>query len=88
MKIGASVETQLQSELDRLLCGELSLNDLTPALQAWFVAGYTAGRDTHPDVAQLTWERDLWYFVACNPSKKPADFYAHIENALWSEAVN
>lgn len=88
-RIGASVESELERELWRLVVGDRSLRDFTPALQAWWTIAYEEGRrsSVREAVEGLRFSRDLWYFVANNPGKTPADYYARCTDALWSEAV-
>ena len=90
--IGATVEAQLQSVADRLMLGEIQLNECTPAIGAVWTYAFEAGRRVHgPDcqhkLDRLAWERDLWYFCANNPGKPPSDFYRAATAALWDEAV-
>jgi hypothetical protein len=88
-KVGASVETELDQALWKLTAGDLQLHDLTPALQGWYSIahsdGYAAGYNASND--SLRFDRDRWYFVACNPGKKPGDFYPYLTDLLWQEAV-
>jgi hypothetical protein len=41
-KIGATVETQLDAALVRLVANDIALDDLTPALQGFYLAGHAA----------------------------------------------
>lgn len=84
--IGASVETQLDDTLTKLLLGEIELHDLCSPLAGFYVAGHAAGMAASPELHRLTWERDAWYFVACNRGKTIADFYRHQTSELWKAA--
>lgn len=86
--IGSSVETQLADTLEKLILGDLELHDLCSPLAGFYVAGHAAGMAASPDLQRLTWERDAWFFVACNRGKTIADFYTHQTSALWAaEAI-
>jgi hypothetical protein len=90
--IGATVETQLQDVADRLALGELELSACTPAIQALWMYAYDDGRKTHRNtcagqIERLSWERDTYYWLVCNPGRKAADFYTHLTDALWAAAV-
>lgn len=87
--IGASVDARLDAALLALDRGETELADHTSALQSWWLAGYIVGLQhaTANRIARLEWERDLWYFVANNPGKRPGDFYRATTDAMWAEAT-
>jgi hypothetical protein len=83
-RIGATIESQLDDALWKLLAGNIELRDLTDALQAWWLVAYDTGRAANPDLARITWERDYWHFRFCNPS---VDYYRDTTDRLWQEAA-
>ncbi|MGV3714343.1 hypothetical protein [Pseudolysinimonas sp.] len=84
-RIGASVESELERELWRLTGGETTLNDYTPALQAWWVVAAEFGRQTanRGEIERLEFLVDWYAFKAANPGR---NYYAHATNRLWEEA--
>lgn len=53
-----------------------------------YLAGWARGYEScEARIQRLEWERDLWYFVASNPGKTPADFYRHATAELWRVAA-
>lgn len=52
------------------------------------VYGWALGRESlRARLDRLTWERDLFYFLACNPGKNQNDFNRAITNDLWRQGV-
>ncbi|MBF4568779.1 hypothetical protein ITJ57_08340 [Plantibacter sp. VKM Ac-2880] len=68
--VGASVETELEATLWRLMDGSIAIWQLTPALAAWWHVAYAAGAQSlgdHLDQAQA--DADRYYELAMNPGK-------------------
>jgi len=84
--IGASVETQLDDTLTKLLLGEIELHDLCSPLAGFYVAGHAAGMKASPERHRLEWEADMWAWCYFN-KKSPEHFYRHLTTELWNEAV-
>lgn len=87
------VSRQADEYLDRLAAaimrGEVGLNQLSGGLLAVVCAvdlcrGDDLARMT-ARVARIEYERDLWYFVAHNPGKKPGDYYRAQTAELWRQ---
>jgi len=72
-----------------LQTGELEFGQLPDSLREFWVYAYEDGRASAVclQCARQCWERDLWYFVANNPGKRPRDFYSHATSQLWAEAT-
>lgn len=65
---------------------EISAGSSNPRFEV-YLRGWAEGRESLAAVvARLSWERDLWYFVANNKGKTAADFYPHLTTRLWDEA--
>jgi len=65
---------------------EISADSNNPRFEV-YLRGWAEGRESlTATLARLTWERDLWYFVANNKGKTPADFYRQTTSRLWDEA--
>ena len=65
---------------------EISMGSSNPRFEV-YLHGWAEGRESlTATIARLTWERDLWYFVANNKGKTPADFYRQTTSRLWDEA--
>ena len=68
--IGASVDTELEATLWRLMDGSIEIWQLTPALAAWWHVAYDSGAGSlRQDVAQATSDADRYYELAMNPGK-------------------
>jgi hypothetical protein len=90
VKIGATVEKALDATLWRFRSGEITLDDLTPALQAFFLDGHAAAlASVLPELtrAEQTAERanadaDRLYRLAYTPAPpiKVGPSYASVEN--------
>lgn len=88
-KIGATVEPQLRSALARFLADEIALDQLTPALQSFYLAGHAAAlASVLPELtrAEQNAERanaaaDTYYRAAFDPRQpiKVGPSYAAIE---------
>ncbi len=87
------VSRQADEYLDRLAAaimrGEVGLHQLSGGLLAVVCAVDLCRQDDlaamTARVARLEYERDLWYFVAHNPGKKPGDYYAATTAELWRQ---
>ena len=87
--IGHSVEKSLSAALSRLLRDEISLDELTPALTDFFLAGHRAAlASVLPDLTRVEIERDQaqadatrYYNAAFNPRApiKIGPSYAELE---------
>jgi len=70
----------LDQRLDELMRGEVLLQDLPLALQAWFHAGEIYGREARqPEIDRLERDANLWYYRA---NTSPQERQAHIEQRL------
>lgn len=72
-----------------LVAGEIEFWQLPDSLREFYVYASEAGRETAScrDHARLLWERDLYYFLVCNPGKTGADYYQHKTSELWRQEV-
>lgn len=71
---GWTVAAQLDAHLDRLMRGEVQLWELHPALAAWFIAGFDAGRASlASDIERARDEAARWYEIAHNPGRELSD---------------
>lgn len=86
-RIGHTVDAVLEDLLWRLIDGELQLTDFSTAFQLFWCLAADQGRASanRDEIERLTYERDLWHYVALNPGKRPGDFRRAHEDALWSE---
>jgi hypothetical protein len=87
-RIGYTVDAVLEQTLWRLVGGELSLFDLTPALQSWWVVAAEEGRKsaTRDEIEHITRDRDRWYVCWAN-GWTPGEYLRRQTAALWAEAV-
>jgi hypothetical protein len=85
-RIGHTVDAVLEETLWRLIRAEISLFDLTPALQSWWVVAAEEGRKSANSdrIERLEWLASYWYFRATNPG---VDYYRAATERLWQEAV-
>lgn len=68
--IGASVETELEATLWKLMDGSISTWQLTPALAAWWHVAYAAGaRSLNDELDQAQADADRYYELAMNPGR-------------------
>lgn len=86
--IGHTVDAELDATLWRLVSGDLTLSDLTPALRDWWVVAAEFGRQTaNTDrIDRLTYERDLWYACYAN-GWTPGEYMRRHTDALWEVAA-
>jgi hypothetical protein len=88
IKLTDTAEAVIAEYAVDLMLAELELHQLPPALLEFYVYAYESGRESQqPEIDHLKWDRDLWYFVANNKSKRPGDYYSHLTNELWNEAT-
>lgn len=84
MRVGASVDAQLEDVANRLALGEYELSECGTGIQALYVYAYSAGAKSQiTKIERLTWERDLYYFLTCNPKMTGADYYKRLTDQLW-----
>lgn len=70
---GASVETQLDGLLTRLMLGTVELYQCTPALAAWWTFAHENGRKSRQaEIDRLSDEADRLHLVAYNSPKDAA----------------
>jgi hypothetical protein len=86
-RIGHTVDAVLEDLVWKLIDGQLGLQDFSPAFQLMWCLAADQGRASanRDEIERLTYERDLWYYVANNPGKRPRDFHRAHTDALWSE---
>ena len=74
-----------------IIRGEVGLHQLSGGLLAVVSAIDLTRHDAlaamTSRVTRLEYERDLWYFVANNPGKRPGDFAHAATRRLWAEAA-
>lgn len=89
IRLSDSAESYIAGLAVDLIMAEVELHQLSPALLEFWMYAYETGRSVarQEEIDRLTWERDLWYFVANNKGKRPGDFYAAGTDRLWAEAV-
>lgn len=74
-----------------LIVGIVELHQLTPALlQFWtfaFEDGRAVGLASREGLDRLTFERNLWFYVANNKGARPGDFFTHLTDKLWEASA-
>ncbi|MFZ4894201.1 hypothetical protein ACL9RL_07105 [Plantibacter sp. Mn2098] len=82
--IGASVESELEATLWRLMDGTVQLWQLTPALAAWWHFAFAEGsRSLQPALTRALADRDRYYESAMNPGKQLSEMkQRRIDEAL------
>lgn len=92
IRLSNRAESWIDSAADDVATGVLQLFQLPPSLAKFYWLAFYAGQATHdescsPQLAQLRWERNLWFYVAHSHGKTPGDFYSHATHELWAEAA-
>lgn len=90
--LSTSAKRWLSEWCDAIADGSVSLGQLPLPVVSIYLLGYAHAEQryacSHGDeLARARHERDLWYFVANNPGKRPGDFMRAHTDLLWQEGV-
>lgn len=87
-RIGHTVDAALEVALWKLVSGEYSLSDFSPAFQSMWCVAADQGRASanRDEIERLTWERDLWFGCYTN-GWTPGEYMRRQTSAMWAEAV-
>lgn len=90
--LSVSAKRWLSEWCDALADGSISLAQLPMPVVSIYLLGYAHAEHRYAcnhgeHIARLEHERDLWYFVANNPGKRPGDFMRAHTDLLWKEGV-
>jgi hypothetical protein len=85
-------DARLERLAEGLILDVVSPRQFVGGLAAFYWAAYDGQAWAEANRAdarawRLEYERDVWYWVAHNPGKKPGDLYRATTNRLWAEAV-
>lgn len=75
---------------DAIADGSMSLGQLPLPVVSLYLLGYAHAEYRYAcnhseQITRIEHERDLWYFVANNPGKRPGDFMRAHTDLLWKE---
>jgi len=88
LRISETADDWIEARADDLAQGRVSLPDLPRALRSLYFTGYAHGEQSQRErIDRLTYERDRYYWISCNPGKTGADFMRGQTSALWDQAV-
>jgi hypothetical protein len=85
-----TTDARLEQLADGLILGVVSPRQFVGGLAAFYWAAYDGqawaeANRANARVSRLEYERDVWYWVAHNPGKKPGDLYRAQTAELWRQ---